>query len=246
MTLRELIVSRVGRRLAVIGGVDAIQVEGGTLDMEVGPLLDWVQSWSAEPFDCYRTWPVPNVPPPSRGDIANGWFEEVWIFDDLLVPVYTVYNLIDHTQTCLARVYPRTPDAAYWPTEEECRAAAPEWAERLWTEMLTYVGQDCDTVPSVTPAEHWEGAKRRYGLKDNQTCRLAYVARVDPEGWHRCSLKDPLPAHVERWLRYADFLVGVRAGLSAKEAADGLYASGGVLDDAELAKWCQQTWGTAK
>lgn len=242
MTLRELISERFRgpNDIRFRWGPHDISVEGGTLDMEVGTLQDRVLSWSDEPFDSDRTWPVPGVPRPSYA--SREGYEGTWVFPDVLC---VGYNLYHERHGYLIRVYPRTPDAAYWPSEEECRAAVPEWAERLWTEMLTYVGRDCDTSPNVTPAAHWEMAKRRYGLKDNQTCRLAFVARVDPEGRHRCSPRNPLPEHVERWLRYADFLVGIRAGVRAEDAAAGLYASGGALDEDELAEWCQRTWKTS-
>ena len=129
----------------------------------------------------------------------------------------------------------------YWPSEEVCRSRVRVWVAALQDNMLAYVGQDCHVEgPDVSPREHWLEAKRRYQLKNNQLSRIAFLTNIDPEGRYRHHpTKNRLPKHVEHWLRYADFLVGVASGVNLHEIRpEHLYASGGAIDEDEVLRWC--------
>lgn len=137
-------------------------------------------------------------------------------------------------------MYARKPVADYWPSVGAFPALAQEWAGRMLSCMLGYVGQDF-RAPTGDAADHWLNAKRRYGSKNNQTETMVFAADCDPEGRH-IRIGEPMPEHVERWLRYADFLVGVRVGVDpASMVPDDLWASGGTIDEGELLVWCRDT-----
>lgn len=214
------------------------------------PIEDAVHTWATEPFMGSPTWPVTDVPAPEYTErdgtprvayrlvsyLCAGWVVVVWeVTPDRMQDYWYVE----------ARAYPRTLDEQYWPPEEEARENVEIWARRLYDAMMEVVGNDCDTGPNVNAAEHWTGAYRRYTVKNNQTCALLYCARLDPEGRHRCSFypKHPMPLHMEKWIRYADFLCGVMAGVDPEEiTADDMYASGGAIESEEMLAWCKATW----
>lgn len=241
----------------MIPQIKAFTFENITEQEALGLLIvQRVREWAAEPFseNCCPTWPVANVPVPvSRKDKENDerWtYLETYLSDSRVLVMYqvawfTAGGNFKTRQHVIA--YDRQSDTDYWPTRSECQAAVTQWASALYTEMLTTVGQDCDCEgPDVTPADHWRWAKRRYGLKDNQTCRLLYLCRLDPEGRHRHNPWLPLPPHVETWLRYADFLCGVKAGVAVGEiTADHIYASGAELDEHDLIKLFKK-WAAAE
>lgn len=215
------------RRPATFEGI----APDAALDMMV---VQYVHEWSAEPFDeggaC--TWPVAGVPVPASyndGDTSY-YYSGSFLAGDYVFVLHDAYTFRGGAGRKVV-AYQRTPAADYWPTEDVCRASVHAWAAAFLADMLPRVGTDCDEHgPNVTPAGHWRGAKRRYGLKDNQTCRLLYLARLDPEARHRRNPWLPLPKHVELWLGVADYLCGKLAGVEDVQAED-LVMSGGVLDE---------------
>lgn len=228
-TLREHL-GAPGRRPATFEGIDPDVALGMTV-------VQYVHEWSAVPFDeggaC--TWPVVGVPVPTsyNKDDTSYYYSGSFLSGDYVFVLHDAYTPRGGAGRKIV-AYRRTPDADYWPTDEVCRASVRGWADAFLADMLPRVGTDCDeNGPNVTPAHHWQGAKRRYGLKNNQTCRLLYLARLDPEARHRRNPWLPLPAHVERWLSVADYLCGKLAGVEDIQADD-LVASGGVLDEDEV------------
>lgn len=206
-------------------------------EMEALEVDQSVREWAVQPNSSYPTWPIADVSVP--GKIKDGWYELTLVCGDTLLCVYTIYKGCElHSEF---RAFKRKAAEDYWPSAAECQARVERWADMLQADMLSYLGQDCDAGgPNITPDEHWLRAKRRYQLKGNQTCRLAFLTQVDPEGRHRCNMTCPLPDHVERWLRYADFLVGVRSGVSPADMDPGdLYASGGAIEEGALLSWCR-------
>lgn len=215
------------------------------------PVENIVSTWATEPFMGSPTWPVKDVPAPDYTEretprvayrlvsyLCTGWVVVVW---EVIPDRMQDYCYIE------ARAYPRTSDEQYWPSEEECRLNVTTWARRLYDAMMEVVGQDCDTGPDICAAYHWTDAKRRYTVKNNQTCALLYCARLDPEGRHRPSSYPyhPMPEHIEQWVRYADFLCGVMAGVDPDEiTADDMYASGGAIEADEILAWCKATWAS--
>lgn len=209
-----------------------------------------VSRWTTEPDDLSaEPWPVVGIPCPEQHTATDGVGMIVGRYTagplvivvfDYLLPEGCDPNDTRYTRSGLrVRVYPRKSDAEYWPTAPQCEFSVSTWADALETCMRAYVGQDCDAA-GEDAAGHWLWAKRRYELKNNQTTRLAYLTGVDPEGRHRFRPSRPMPAHVERWLRYADFLVGVRVGVRPSDMTpDDLYASGGALNAEELLTWCR-------
>lgn len=202
------------------------------------PIVQTVYSWSDKPLDYDPTWPVVGVDVPSSRDVDDAYstVQTSAVSDAFILVVERVYASgppVRHYTRVIA--YPRTPDAEYWPPEDVCAGLVETWAALLEAEARTRVGRDCDTGSDVSPAGHWLWAKRRYGLKDNQTCRMLFVCGLDPEGRHRCNPRLPMPPHMERALRTADGLAGIRMGVPLAEmSADDLYASGGAIPDEDI------------
>jgi len=207
-------------------------------EARVLPIVQTVHSWSDKPLDYDPTWPIAGVPLPTA---QNNEHEVTYVLTSAVADTHVL--VVERVYACdppvrhYTRVtaYPRTPDADYWPTKDACEGLVETWATLLEAEARTYVGRDCDTSTGASPAEHWQDAKRRYGLKHNQTCRLLFVCGLDPEGRHRCNPYLPMPSHMERALRVADGLAGVRMGVKLETIQpDDLYASGGVLPEEDI------------
>jgi hypothetical protein len=185
-------------------------------------------------------WPIESVKRPA----LEGWNPLRRYRGSFVIPetdeVGVVYeiNTLDDTESYTGVVlYKRKSPAEYWPDEASCLSALPRWIDGLKAALLESMEYD-----ESEPYQHWRWGKRRYGLKDNQTCRMLFVLGLDPEGRHRC-LYEPMPDYFERWLRYADFCVGVAVGVDPDrmEASD-LYASGAKIDEAEMLDWCKSAY----
>lgn len=240
-TLRDLLDPRYGTP----------QLEGTNLSVEEIlrlPIEGGIYHWATKLQASETTWPISGVSAPStqRGDLWE-FYEYSALSEGLILVLYTTYEPV---RSYKIRVYPRASAAEYWPSEEACKKLLPVWIDRLYACMSAYVGQDCNEFgPNVNPAGHWQGAKRRYELKGNQLIRLAFLTEVDPEGRWRClgyeERTQLLPEYIERYLRYADFLCGVRAGVKMEEiTADDLYSSGARIDSEAMLEWCLEQGAT--
>jgi hypothetical protein len=110
----------------------------------------------------------------------------------------------------------RKSEDIYWMDEEACRDNVVGWANLLFTELIdNNLGRDSDYY-GFDQSEHWMEAKRRYGLKDNSTYRLALLTGIDPEGRFRC-LGESIPLHIEYYLSLADLICGIFSGAVKSE-----------------------------
>ncbi len=215
------------------------------------PIEYEVAAWSEESNYPWPTWPIQNENIPRYLTPGNKRYKTTLVSGDTLLVIYDVH-FMNTSRVHKDRDYrdgyievhalQRKPSSEYWPTEEQCSLLADTWSASLYSDMQEYVGFDCMTTAFASNAEHWLEARRRYGTKNNPTSRLAFITGIDPEGRHRC-LCQPLPNHVERWLRYADFMVGVKSGINPDEiTANDIYSSEAVINDDEMLSWCKNTF----
>lgn len=193
--------------------------------------IDVVSDWDVEPNSGFQpTWPLTNVPCPNRSN------HYVSFLCSGIVVVITYTKQSGQEDVFTVSVYDRKPDSQYWPDEATCRALVPKWVDLL-TAALTEATAGSD---ESTPAGHWSHGRRRYGIKHNELLRMMYLVEVDPEGRYRCHPSDRNlpPKHVERWVRYADFLTGVRAGVDPDNmSSECLYAGIESIPDKEMLAW---------
>lgn len=106
----------------------------------------------------------------------------------------------------------RISNKDYWPSEEETLKRRKDWPEIFIKHMKEYASK-CKEYGDYL--DHYLYAKRRYGIKNNPFCRLAYMAGIDPEGRYRCS-REWMPEYIFQALERADIEVGLMLGAKRK------------------------------
>lgn len=214
--------------------VNAERSESAILESRVNRNGVW--RWEDTQDGSGPKWPIES----EKAPVLEGWNPLRRYRASFVIPetdeVGVVYeiNTLDSSESYTGVVlYKRKSSAEYWPDEAACISALPRWVAGLKAALLESMEDDSD------PYLHWRWGKRRYGLKNNQTCRMLFVLGLDPEGRHRC-LSEAMPDYFERWLRYADFRVGVEIEVDPdKMEPSDLYASGAKIDEAEMLAWCK-------
>lgn len=216
------------------------------------PVIGLVHEWAQHPFAEEPTWPVRGVPIPRVHDVgeASHIYEGSYVTDEWILACFSIFEAANRFRKhWRITAYPRQPDSAYWPDETTCAAEVGQWAVRLFEALQSTAGEDpeADPLDSDKLANHWLFADRRYGLKNNQTCRTLWLAHLDPEARHRKNPSYPLPRHMELHLRYADFLCGMRANVGLHNILpDKLNGSGCTLDNQEVLQTCRSWYAQGR
>lgn len=238
MTLRELLQKNYPRHKRFkVFGTDA------GLDMVLATPIHWIYNWRSDASSWEDgCWPIADVPAPyPEANTFDKRYQTSVISGDTVLVLYTVWAGVGAPPEMHVYVYARKSAVEYWPSDEQCQAAVPAWTDKLFVALQDAHNGD----PSkIDLAGHWRWGKRRYGDKYNTLTEIVRHTGVDPEGrfWFLYP-HDPLPEHVERWLRYVDFLVGLRAGVALEEMYPRLLAGAETtVPEGEMLDWCAACW----
>ena len=207
-TLREKIryIKRFGEDIESLSG----PIPDELLDEKISHIS--YSLWSDKLNDYYPTWQCKRIYPIEDN---KDFLCERFMSGNYFVEI-AKREFADPNKNSLLIFSKRKSADKYWMDQVACEQNVVKWANSLFTELINNnLGRDSD-YDGYDPSQHWRFAKRRYGLKDNSTRRLALLTEVDPEGRFRC-LGEDMPRYIEYYLSLADLICGLFSGVTKRD-----------------------------